>query len=138
MGAIFVWVLTVVVCLAIGFLMRGVTQVWTVATKSEANAIVVTGSVAGIIALLTAVVAIWGVYSQRVIARRQATIEHFARLDGDSVVQETIQKFITLSGTDENLAKWADKAHIGSSEALAITAVLNDYELISIGIQEGI
>jgi hypothetical protein len=96
----------------------------------EAVAIVVTGFVAGIIAL-------WGVYSQRAITRRQATIEHIARLeaDGDQIRARRKLNELVKAG---HIAQWAELDKRETAEFQAICTVLNEMELISIGIQRGI
>ncbi|MBB5744658.1 DUF4760 domain-containing protein [Brevundimonas variabilis] len=105
---------------------------------SDPQATLFIGYLGAAVALTAALIAIWGVYSQRVLTRRQTTIQHIAALRADSSIQATVQKFIELSRGNQNLAKWADEENIGKEETLAIIAVLNDYELIAVGIQQGI
>jgi hypothetical protein len=110
----------------------------TLKTIDATAATLVAGLIAAGVAALAATIAIWGVYSQRVITRRQATIEHIARLKADRSIQDTIQQFIQLSSGPNNLAQWADEDKQGTNENLAIIAVLNNYELMAVGIQRGI
>lgn len=96
------------------------------------------GFLAAILAILAALIAVWGVYSQRVLARRQATMTHITTTNADASVQKTISQFIGLTRGQQNLAHFADKDKIGSDEQLCIISVLNHFELISTGIQRGI
>lgn len=108
------------------------------ARTAEPHATLFIGYIGAAIAGIAAVIAIWGVYSQRVLTRRQTTVEHLFSLKNDASVQANIQKFIALSRGNQNLAKWADEEHIGKPETLAIIAVMNDFELMAVGIQHGI
>ncbi len=88
--------------------------------------------------LLAAAIAAWGVATQRVIARRRATLDHISKIERDSDVIAATQTFIKLSNTPEGLAPWAEKDREATPEVQAIKIVLNDFELVSIGIQRGI
>ncbi len=98
---------------------------------NEVGAVFVTGAIA-------AVIAIWGVLSQRAIARRQATLDHISHLESDRDIIEARKIFVELSKKPGGLAVWADSNKEQTTEALAIGRILNSYELISIGIQRGI
>jgi Domain of unknown function (DUF4760) len=137
-GAFLLFVVGVVVAALAGFFVGSAYALAHLATITDPQAILVTGFIAAALALGTAIIAIWGVYSQRVLARRQATIEHIARLEADASAQEDIRTFITLTADGSNLAKWADAEYKGHDNTQAIIAVLNFYEIISIGIQRGI
>jgi hypothetical protein len=126
------------VAAVLGYFFGGAIAIAKSANTSDVQATIFVGYIAAAIALSTAIIAIWGVYSQRVLARRQATIEHLARLEADGTVKENVRMFIDLTAQDGNLGKWADGANKASKETKAIIAVLNDWELISIGIQRGI
>jgi hypothetical protein len=69
---------------------------------TDAQATLVIGFVASGIAILAAIVALWGVYSQRVLTRRQATIAHLAALEADEYVRATITAFIGLTRKDKD------------------------------------
>lgn len=83
-------------------------------------------------------VAIWGVLTQRMIARRKATMEHLAidNTDGDMIKART--HFIELAKAEGGLAKWAEPAHERSEQLESIRLILNDFELVSNSIQFGI
>lgn len=96
------------------------------------------GYIGAAITLGATMIAIWGVYSQRIISRRQTTVQHIFALKADASIQANLKLLIEESRGEKNLAQWADKENIGHASTLAITAVLNDYELLSTGIQSGI
>lgn len=107
-------------------------------TATETGATLFVGYVGAAVAIAAAIVAIWGVYSQRVLTRRQTTIQHIAALKADRSIQETIKKFIEISKGQDNMATWANADREGEENTLAITTVLNTFELMSTGIQRGI
>src|SRR5215470_650311 len=99
-----------------------------------------TGEVAAILltGLLAVIVAVWAIYSQRAIARRQCTLEHTARLeaDGDLIrMRRTFRELAKKTGGMEALAAPGQEETV---EFQAVTTRLNEFELISIGIQRGI
>lgn len=98
---------------------------------NEVGAVFVTGAIASLIA-------IWGVLSQRAIARRQVTLDHISHLESDRDIIEARKRFVELAKQAGGLAKWAESDQEQTDEALAIGRILNSYELISIGIQRGI
>lgn len=91
-----------------------------------------------IIGILATVVAIWGIFTQRAIARRRATFDHITKTDADSDIIKARRSFIELAKQSDGLAKWAAEEHEKSDEVQSIKIVLNDFELIAIGIQRGI
>jgi hypothetical protein len=97
---------------------------------TDAQAILLTG-------FLAAVIAVWALFSQRAITRRQVTFEHIARLeaDGDSIKARLKVAELTVAG---NLAQWAAATHDQSPERQALTTRFNEFELLAIGIQRGI
>jgi hypothetical protein len=98
---------------------------------NEAEAILLTG-------LLAVAVALWGVFSHRAIKRCETTFTHIARLEADPDVVRNHRKFRELAKSEGGLEKWAAVDHEQSEEAQIIFTVLNEFELISIGIQRGI
>jgi hypothetical protein len=90
-----------------------------------------------LVGTIGAAVAIWGVLTQRAIARRRATLDHLSRgeLDGDLIAANS--DFVRLA-KDGGLEIWADESKQNTKEVQSIKTVLNDQELISIGIQRGI
>jgi hypothetical protein len=88
--------------------------------------------------LVAATVAVWGVLTQRAIARRRATLDHMQRIDMDKDMIAAQQIFIAQAKAEGGLAKWAESQHEASNEAAAIRLILNDFELVSVAIQFGI
>jgi Domain of unknown function (DUF4760) len=87
---------------------------------------------------LGAIVSVWGVTTQRAIARRRATLDHIAHSERDGDVIAARKKFIAAAKNPGGLALWADEDKEQTEEAQAIKSVLNEFELIAIGIQRGI
>jgi hypothetical protein len=137
-GAIFFGALVAALAGWAGWTLGAATTAQQLASSDDTAATLFVGHVGGGIAVAAAIIAVWGVYSQRVLTRRQATIQHIASLKADRSIQAEISKFIELSKGDENLAQWANACHEGTDNAQAINAVLNIYELMSVGIQHGI
>ena len=86
---------------------------------------------------LAVAVAIWAIYSQRAITRRQATLDHIAMLQADGNLTRHRVKFRELVKAPGGLAMWAALDKEGTAEYQSITTRLNEFELISIGIQRG-
>lgn len=105
---------------------------------SNTKATLLIGFVGASITIAATIIAVWGVYTQRAITRRQTTVQHLFALKADAATQANRKTLIEASRGNQNLAKWADEVNIGKPETLAIIAVLNDYELLSTGIQAGI
>jgi Domain of unknown function (DUF4760) len=95
------------------------------------DAAFITGAVA-------ALIAIWGVLSQRQIARRRATLDYIATSKSNRELIAARRTFIELAKASGGLAVWAEEDKEKTPEALNIGEVLNQYELISLGIQFGI
>ncbi|MDV6329992.1 DUF4760 domain-containing protein [Asticcacaulis sp. 201] len=95
---------------------------------SEVDAVVITAIIAGLIA-------IWGVFNQWAITRRQLTFQHISNKDSDRDMIQARKRFIELAKKPHGLAKWADPSHEASEEIESIRLVLNDYELTAIGCQ---
>lgn len=108
------------------------------ATRTEVAATLMIGFGAAGLTVAATFIAIWGVYSQRWITRRQTTVQHLFALKADASIQANLATLIKAARGDQNLAAWADKDKIGDETTLSIIAVLNDYELLSTGIQNGI
>jgi len=90
------------------------------------EAALVTGGIA-------ALIAIWGVLTQRQIARRRATLDLLTKSEADSDIIAARRKFIELAKAPGGLAAWADADKEKSEEAQKILTVLNEFELMSIG-----
>jgi Domain of unknown function (DUF4760) len=91
-----------------------------------------------LVGIIAAIVAFWGVTTQRAIARRRATLDHIARTLGDRSLLEAHRKFIQLAKAPGGLAQWADEDKEQTEDAQTVRTVLNEFELIAIGIQRGI
>ncbi|MFZ2996243.1 DUF4760 domain-containing protein [Sphingobium sp.] len=90
------------------------------------------------IGLIAAAIAIWGVLTQRAMARRRATMDHIAKTSIDQDMINANKQFIALAKDPGGLVKWADASLEGTAEVESIRLVLNDMELISVSIQFGI
>ena len=89
-------------------------------------------------ALGAAIIAIWGVLSQRATTRRSHTMSHMNLVDTDKDMILARQTFIKEAQKPEGLTPWADPGKEHTAECQAIRLVLNDFELVSVGIQFGI
>lgn len=92
----------------------------------------------GWVALISALIAIWGVITQRAIARRRCTLDYISRQESDGDIIEAKKKFVTAAKKHGGLAKWAEEKNEKDGITQAIRITLNEFELISIGIQKGI
>jgi Domain of unknown function (DUF4760) len=90
------------------------------------------------VGILAALIAVWGVTTQRAIARRRATLDYISKGLGDRDLIEAHQKFIELAKEPGGLAPWAEEDKEKTDEAQKIRTVLNEFELIAIGVQLGI
>ena len=89
-------------------------------------------------AFVGAVVAVVGIATQRNIARRRATFEHIAAVNRDGDVIAARRKFIELAKNDGGLGIWASEENEKTEETQSIRLVLNEFELVAIGIWRGI
>lgn len=86
---------------------------------------------------VAALVAVWGVVSQRIIHRRRATLEFISRSEADADLIAARKTFISLAKRN-GLVAYAAIDKEDSAETQAIRIVLNEFELSAIGIQRGI
>lgn len=99
---------------------------------NEVEAILVT-------TLVAAFIAVAGILTTRIIARRAATMDHIRRVASDHDLIQAREKFIELTEEEGGLAKYATKKPMEATEELkAIRTTLNDYEQMAIGIQFGV
>ncbi|WP_460275114.1 DUF4760 domain-containing protein [Celeribacter sp. ULVN23_4] len=75
---------------------------------------------------------------QRRIARRRATLDLLSRNEWDSDYLKARNEFNVLKNTPPGLAFWTSEDHAASPQIATIRSVLNDYEMIAIGIEEDI
>jgi hypothetical protein len=59
------------------------------------------------IGIVAAIIAVWGVTTQRAIARRRATLDYISKGLGDRALLEAHRKFIELAKDPAGLAPWA-------------------------------
>lgn len=108
------------------------------------------------VGLIAALIAIWGIVSQRVIARRRATLDHLSSLEADDDVIAARNHFAKIStnpqalmalvnfvlGTaprrSKNKEKYAKALVRAEKELNAVRTVLNVNEMIAVGLQMGI
>jgi len=88
--------------------------------------------------LIGAGIALLGLYSQRQLARASATLDLLNRNIWDEDFISARQHFNKLSRKNGGLKIWAEKSHWDSSQVDAISAMLNDYELMAIGVRNGV
>jgi hypothetical protein len=91
-------------------------------------------------ALLAGLLAVWGVITQRVVARRNATLEYFSRMDNDRDLIQARKVFVRVTGDgdDCDLISFAGPDKYDTEEAAALRLTLNENERLAIGIQFGI
>ncbi|HET9511813.1 MAG TPA: DUF4760 domain-containing protein [Sphingomonas sp.] len=90
-------------------------------------------------ALAATIIAIWGIVTTRVVARRVATMDRFTRIATDKDMIAAREKFIELTEQPGGLAAYADDNPFGRSEEIkAIRTILNDFEQLALGIQFGV
>jgi len=95
---------------------------------NEAGAIIVTGIVGVVLALIT-------IISQRSIAARQATIEYIQRAEADNDLLLAKNMFNEIARSEQGTGVWVNQPL--TPEFRAITSVLNQYEMVAIAIQRG-
>lgn len=105
--------------------------VFGMASLGEVEAILLTAS-------LAAILAVWGVITQRVVTRRSATLDFLSRVDTDNDLIDAREKFNKLTEVDGGLAVYADPKKYHTDDAKSIRLVLNEHERIALGIQFGI
>lgn len=98
------------------------------ASLSEVEAILLTAAVASVLAA-------WGVITQRVVAKRLKTIEHLTQQEADKDMIEARRVFNVLSATGGSLSRYSTPSDLTADESNHVRLILNDYELIAIGIQ---
>lgn len=101
------------------------------ASLNQVEAIFVAASLAG-------TVAIWGIITQRVVARRNATLEYFSRVDNDRDIIKARKKFVEVTCQGCDLISYAEPDKYHTEEAESLRLILNENERLAIGIQFGI
>jgi Domain of unknown function (DUF4760) len=105
--------------------------VFGMASLSEVEAILIT-------ATLAALLATWGVITQRLVTRRLTTVQRLTELEADLDMINARKLFNTLSAAGGKLSTYTQASDLSDDESDAVRLVLNDFELTSLGIQFGI
>lgn len=87
---------------------------------------------------VAAMFAYWGIQSQRGIARRRATLDFIMKTETDGDMIRARLKFIELTKNINGLGPWAALDKENTDETQKIKLILNEFELIAIGIKQGI
>lgn len=103
----------------------------TIGPLISAGAVLLSASVAGVIALKN-------ITTQRGIARRRATLDLISGKQWDNDYIRARKEFNALRESSNGLEFWAAAEHSGTPQLETIRLILNDYELIAIGISEDI
>jgi hypothetical protein len=103
-----------------------------------------------LVALITASIALWAIYSQRIVSRRRGTLEYLSSILNDHDYIKAHKIFVTIANS-EMLPDFVDrdisnidvqKLNLTKEELLeahsSIDLVMNNFELISIGLQRGV
>ncbi len=91
-----------------------------------------------ILTCLSLILIFLGIVSQRNVSRRRATVDYITNLINDRDYIQARQKFIKIGANPEKITALANFIEPSSEEALAVQLVLNNYELITIGIHRGV
>lgn len=96
-------------------------------------------------AFVAAVIAVWGIHSQRSIARRQKTLELILAQEADKDIIDARIAFMKIANADDDkIDNYTPAKHKLTTDTEtykkvdAVRRILNSYELISIGIQKGV
>lgn len=89
-------------------------------------------------ALIAGSIALKNIKEQRGIARRRATLDLISNREWDGDYIHARKEFNKLKVAQPTLEFWAGNDHKDSPQLNVIRAILNDYELIAIGMKEGI
>lgn len=90
------------------------------------------------VGIVAATIAINGIGTQRDIARKRATLDVILKSEADKDLIEARRCFKRLAHDQNGLVPFALFEKEGSAETEAIRIVLNEFELIAIGIDRGI
>lgn len=101
------------------------------------SATILVGCITASIATLALLIGWRTIRAARHNAKATVTFQHIARTqaDGDFINARKLLKKAVLDG---QIAKWAEVEHEGEETTAAINLILNDLEIIAIGIQRGI
>lgn len=89
-------------------------------------------------ALIGAGVAIWGIKTQRLIARTRATVDFIARSEADRDMIDARRTFNRLVAQTDGLLPLGAESARGTADVEQVRLLLNEFELIAIGIRRGI
>lgn len=102
-----------------------------ISQNNEASAVIFT-------AVIAAVIAIWGIFSQRAISRRVFTLQYLSEKEVDKDLIEANKTFINLTKEPEKLLSFGSFNNDETDDAKNIRILLNHFELTAIGIQRGV
>ena len=89
-----------------------------------------------ITAIVAALIAFWGVISQRLISRRRATSDLVHKVNNDQAYISATNQFASSKELGE-LEMLANPGKTTCDEARKIQVILNNYESVSVGIKRG-
>ncbi|MEM9425667.1 MAG: DUF4760 domain-containing protein [Pseudomonadota bacterium] len=89
-------------------------------------------------ALIAARMAFLGLREQRKIAKKRATLDMLSRREWDADYLSARTEFNRLKTGPTPLETWVNDEHKNTTQSDCIRTVLNDYELIAVGIREDI
>lgn len=89
-------------------------------------------------AVIGAAVALHSIKHQREIARKRATLDLISQREWEPEAIKIRDEFVKIRDTAGGLQPWAEKPFRDTPQLATIVAVLNEYELIAVGIREGI
>lgn len=137
-GALFLCVVVALIASIVGtFGVLWLRAAWP-AHPNDTFAILLTGLLAAFVGTIAVAAAIWGTISARKIARSQTTLDHIASMEADASYQRAKQGFAIIVRANIDISRYASSSKEGDPATQAIATVLNEYELVSIGIQRGI
>ena len=88
--------------------------------------------------VLSVVVAIVTILTVRIINQKRATLDLLRQLENDTEYRQLRQNFTKLREDPQRLVHWAAAEHDRSDERITILSMCNHYEMIAVGIREGI
>lgn len=87
---------------------------------------------------LGSIVALYGIVTQRNIARRQYTVDQLFKMEDNVSFLRARREFVRLATEQQfGLVEFAKDENLHPRETSVIRRVLNNYELIGIGVQRG-
>lgn len=91
-----------------------------------------------LVAGAAAAISFWAIISARWVAQRQSTLQMLMDSEADADMIGAKKLFIHLANRNGGLGQFGEKDKLDSEESMAIRMVLNELELIALGIERGI